>query len=909
MNNNRNCLVLTQYRQGDLYNDFIGKFYHFPNNPSKNYESMFEELPVEFIYYEPIKNGEGGFYGYGIIDTPPFKDKQDDRYSFISIKEYKPFSKFVSYKNEKGEIIEQKYNPNSYNYNNAVRRVNKEFLDAVCLDGHILLNFESDAHLVNILGEQLIGSEKVGILELIKNSIDASASYCKVRFEKIPQLPTVDHSLYEFDELEGPVIVIEDDGKGMDRETIENGWLRPASTLKTNVKIKLREERYNAERTGNIGAYEAIVKQLKSEHGGRIPLGEKGVGRFATNRLGRKLIIRTKTAEVAEELVLKLNWDDFESKTGEIKNLNSVGVVLTREPLSRDYGSKGSGTQIIIYGGRDNFEFDEVKIRDINKSILRLNSPCPNPNILNPSFRAYLECPQLKDLETSEIYMDFIPNFTLDASINEFGVVNDYTLVFTPPASVPLPKETWKEENYDLRTSSYDYWKENGGTGLRKTACGSFYIHIDAWYRTKPWIDGLNHKEMLDYLSDYGGISIYRDNIIIFPAESGTKNDWLNLSQRNIKQGFRISYYNLIGNIELEQYENLDLIDKTNREGLIENLAYKDLAKLVETIIQNILEVKYISKRDEYTNLTKGIVRDPKKLQDVTKTSSNIIDGISKYYAIEEDPWKILENLGNSVQERRIGLVNLSDSIRNLKKSIDLIEGVQERLTEQAGFGLAAAVSIHELNKIASNFYHGISELINSGNPNGFQLEDLRSTSESLKSELKRLSPLRTIRNEKKREFRISQAINYASEMFKSKLARNGIKLEIELNNDFVIYARYSTLCQILVNLFDNSIYWLSFVPENERMISIIAISENKLIIFGDSGKGIDSAIRPYLFKAGYSMKVPPSGLGLYICKTYMNAMKGTIYETPVNNRIASICGAQFTIDFNYVPTRKEDEK
>ena len=89
------------------------------------------------VYYEPIKNGEGGFYGYGIIDTPPFKDKQDDRYSFISIKEYKPFSKFVSYKNEKGEIIEQKYNPNSYNYNNAVRRVNKEFLDAVCLDGKL----------------------------------------------------------------------------------------------------------------------------------------------------------------------------------------------------------------------------------------------------------------------------------------------------------------------------------------------------------------------------------------------------------------------------------------------------------------------------------------------------------------------------------------------------------------------------------------------------------------------------------------------------------------------------------------------------------------------------------------------------------------------------------------------------
>ena len=821
MNIDKKCLVLTQYRQGDSYNDFIGKFYHFPTNSSKNYESMFDSFPIEFVYYEPIKNGEGVFYGYGIIDAPPFKDKQDNNYSFVEIKEYRPFAKFVSYKNGQGEIIEQKYNPDSYNYNNAVRRINKDFLDSVCLDGHILLNFESDAHLVNILGEQLIGSEKVGILELIKNSIDASASYCKVRFEKLPQLPDIDASLYEFDELEGPVIIIEDNGKGMNRETIENGWLRPASTLKTNVKIKLREERYNAEKTGNVGAYEAIVKQLKSEHGGRIPLGEKGVGRFATNRLGRKLIIKTKTVDFTEELVLKINWDDFESETGEKKDLNSVGVILTREPLSRDYGNKNSGTQIIIYGGRNNFEFDEGKIRDINKSILRLNSPQPNPNISNPFFHAYLECPQLEVLETNEIYTDFIPNFTLDASIGEFGIINNYTLKFNPPTSVPLPSETWEEDNYDLRTSSYDYWKKKKGAMLRKPACGSFYIHIDAWYRTKPWIDGINYKEMLDYLSDYGGISIYRDNVIIFPAESGSKNDWLNLSQRNIKQGFRISYYNLIGNIELEQYENLDLIDKTNREGLIENQAFKDLAKLVETIIQNLLEIKYISKRDEYTNLTKGIVRDPKKLKDVTKASSNIIEGISKNYAIEEDPWKILENLGNSVQERRAGLVNLSDSIRNLKKSVDLIEGVQERLTEQAGFGLAAAVSIHELNKIASNFYIGISELINSGNPNGFQLEDLRSTSESLKSELKRLSPLRTIRNEKKREFNVSQALHYASEMFKSKLARNGIELKIEVDNDLAIYARYSTLCHIFVNLFDNSIYWLSFVAENERIITI----------------------------------------------------------------------------------------
>ena len=254
--------------------------------------------------------------------------------------------------------------------------------------------------------------------------------------------------------------------------------------------------------------------------------------------------------------------------------------------------------------------------------------------------------------------------------------------------------------------------------------------------------------------------------------------------------------------------------------------------------------------------------------------------------------------------------MNLSESIKNLKKSVEIIESVQDKLTEQAGFGLAAAVSIHELNKIATNFYMGISELIDSGSTiQEFQLEDLRSTSESLRSELKRLGPLRTIRNEKPREFKLSQAINYAVETFKSKRLKNNIDLDVAMDKDITVYARYSTLCQILVNLFDNSVYWLSFVPEDERKIYIKISSDQHIVIFGDSVKGIDTAIRPYLFEAGYSMKIPPSGLGLYICKSYMNAMKGSIYETPSANRLPNIQGAQFTIDFNHVPSRKEEDK
>ncbi|UTC89901.1 sensor histidine kinase [Treponema denticola] len=904
----RNCLVLTQYREGDEYNDFIGKFYHFPSNNKKNYLSSFQNLPIEFIYYEPYKKGEGVFYGYGKIHKPSFDDKRDKDFSFIEISEYKSFAKPVSYKNALGEVIEQKYNPETYNSNNAVRKISPEFLDNVCMDGQLLVNFSADAHLIKVLGEQLIGSEKVGILELVKNSIDANASYCKIRFEKIPNLKPMDSTEYKYNDFEGPVIVIEDDGDGMDKDIIENGWLRPASTIKTEVKEKLRKEREKAEKSGKLASYNTIVEQIKKENGGRIPLGEKGVGRFATHRLGRKLLIETKPKNIDFENILSIDWDDFDSKDGIPKDLNRIPVKLTRRHISQESDKVKSWTKIIIFGGKEGFELTEDKIRDINKSVLRLNTPNPNPEKMKPPFYASVECPQINDLDQEEVYKKFDPIFSLDIFVNKNGIADNYTLKFNPPTGIPLSKEKWSDENYDLKVPAHDYWmtKENI---FRTPKCGAFYMHLDVWYREKPWIDGIDAKEMKDYLAEYGGISIYRDNVIIFPAESGTKNDWLNLSQRQIKQAFRISYYHMIGNIEIEQSENFELIDKTNREGMLENTAYLDLSKLIETVIQNIVEIRYISVRNTYNELTKGLIRDPQKLKTVTADSAELIKSIHDNYEILNDPWSILERFGNTVAERKEGLVNLESSIKNLKKSIEVIENIQEKITEQAGFGIAVAVSLHELTKIASNFYNGISYLINTGNADKMKLETLKDASNSLKSELKRLSPLRTIRNENRREFYLSQSIKYALEIYAAALKKAEVQVIVDYSQDFQVYARYSTFNQIMINLIDNSIYWMMSKDIKMRKIKIQLNKKYRTLIFADSGIGIDDSIRPYLFEPGYSLKIPPSGLGLYICKSYMAAMNGKIYETGTRERIPDMQGAQITIDFERVPETKENAK
>ena len=100
-----------------------------------------------------------------------------------------------------------------------------------------------------------------------------------------------------------------------------------------------------------------------------------------------------------------------------------------------------------------------------------------------------------------------------------------------------------------------------------------------------------------------------------------------------------------------------------------------------------------------------------------------------------------MNKLGSTAETKKVGLVNLSNSMKNLRDSIRVMEEVQGMLAEQAGFGLAVAVSVHEINKITSNFYNGISTVLKSGNFDKERLEELKDSSSSLRSELKRLGP------------------------------------------------------------------------------------------------------------------------------------------------------------------------
>ena len=115
---NKNYVVLDQYREVSIYNDFVGKFYHFP----KKYISYFPKGETEFIYFEPKKHGKGEYFGYGKIKKQPFEDKREDDCYFVELEEYKTFLEPV-----KGPIEPPPY----YNAQNAVRKIGSDLLEKI----------------------------------------------------------------------------------------------------------------------------------------------------------------------------------------------------------------------------------------------------------------------------------------------------------------------------------------------------------------------------------------------------------------------------------------------------------------------------------------------------------------------------------------------------------------------------------------------------------------------------------------------------------------------------------------------------------------------------------------------------------------------------------------------------------
>lgn len=109
------------------------------------------------------------------------------------------------------------------------------------------INFSVDAGLIDRLGKELVGRSETAVSELIKNSYDADSTSVEITF------------LNSF--TPNGTLIISDNGIGMNYEQLKKGFMTISSTDKIHNPKSIRYSREKA--------------------------GRKGIGRFATQGLGK----------------------------------------------------------------------------------------------------------------------------------------------------------------------------------------------------------------------------------------------------------------------------------------------------------------------------------------------------------------------------------------------------------------------------------------------------------------------------------------------------------------------------------------------------------------------------------------------------------------------------------------------
>lgn len=159
---------------------------------------------------------------------------------------------------------------------------------------------------INHLGKDLITTSDVAVTELIKNSLDAKAPDIRLHiyndFLQVQNSNTfmfgLPEELYDFleeKEKATSIFIIEDNGKGMNEKQLNKGF------LEVGTDIKLNEE--------------------------ETMLGEKGIGRLATQRLGTCLLIETASLDEPFATMTFIDWN----KIGSVEESGKVPSIKIKK--------------------------------------------------------------------------------------------------------------------------------------------------------------------------------------------------------------------------------------------------------------------------------------------------------------------------------------------------------------------------------------------------------------------------------------------------------------------------------------------------------------------------------------------------------------------------------------------------
>ncbi|MCL1666621.1 ATP-binding protein [Elizabethkingia ursingii] len=688
-------------------------------------------------------------------------------------------------------------------------------------------SFKPKAHILTLLGEELIKDPVMAIYELIKNSYDADAKKVEVHFNDIlnPELAN---------------IIIKDSGTGMKEEVLRNVWLEPGTAYRKPFD--------------NVG--KRVI--TRSPIFKRVPMGEKGVGRFAVHKLGNKIKLISRPSELIldnngnilenklldYEVEIEIDWNIFTQSN----YLSEINIEYKKNTdKAKFYFQNSSGTYIKISDLKETW--NRGMARQLKRHTLAMTSPKSDPQKFLIDLNFYNnwldKFPEIDELLLQAPYkltaiLDKDYNLQFDYT---FKLANNPTIglreikagngVNIIGALRPFLRIYYEEKGFEANKIE-EILNEKIGTSL---PFGGLMIELYSYD-----LDSLSLKDITytpdvlkKTLKDQHGIRVFKDDLRVYDYGE-PNNDWLGLDIKRVNNKEWFSNNQNIGFVYLDSANSGALIEKTNREGFLNNESFDFFKIVIEYIL---LQFRIERQKDRQ----KWILFNKKEKNNSFK------DRISNFMS--------LVNTIEIDEEEKQKLLNEATQIESD------YEKAQETLLIPAGVGMTASVALHEIEKLVPRMEETVEVAHIDPEKIRNQVEELDEYVSGILSVLKQAGT---------QQINIREVIDKAVSNYKFKLKIRKIEIEKDIPDDIGIFncdKRYAVT--MLMNLIDNSIYWLDTINKNNKSIFIKAYKEMKAthIIIADNGPGFKDAVHE-IVTPFFSRKEGGIGIGMYLVDTIM---------------------------------------
>jgi len=677
----------------------------------------------------------------------------------------------------------------------------------------IHVSFKPKARLILQLGDKLIANEKIAISEIVKNSYDACAQKVTVIMNDINDIH------------KGEIIIL-DDGNGMNLDILENVWMEPGTDYKEKILINNEFSECN-----------------------RLPIGEKGIGRFGVHKLGNKIELISKQKD-SKEVKLLIDWKKFDSN----KYLDDEKIeIIEKQSNERNFFKNGeSGTYIRLTSLRKTWE--KRDFRTFYRNAISLVSPFASKDNFTIDIKSNLNWEHdLIDLEAIKTYALWYFKVT-----TKNGKIDKFTYEFRPYKYMEkLENKKIQEDNpyisndIEIKKKVNKDYENINSQGFGDISIEGYIFDFDK--NTLDLSDINDRKGIKDYVKENGGVRVYRDGMRIYDyGEFG--NDWLGLDQARIDSpASKIGNKLILSSVLLERKNSSGLEEKTNREGFIENDIFHNFRDTVIFLLNKV-------------NFLRNIDKD--KIRNIYR----------KEVDVEESTISIIKKVEKKVNSKNV--VPLEDDRKQIISDLQKIEvnyvDMKETLLKSAGTGLAYSLIIHEIEKMVAELKSRAEKT------NIIELKDL---TQKLQHTIEGITNL--FINSKLENKLAKDVIDKSMKFFKYRVKTHNIELikkyqesnlHIEYSENFIINA--------LMNLVDNSIYWFKYHDDRLKKehkprkicIDIVDLEDRIGIVVADTGFGFsiapEIAILP--FKTT-KLKGEGMGLGLYFVNEIMKMHNGNL--------------------------------